>query len=162
MRCDSPQTFFVDQERCSRSRGSSIRTISNALRYPLLVQLFQAFAGLQTSCLEVFLIRRVPKDENPPRRFSVYREHQPSNPFKTFSAYREHPCQTRINPIRPIRYSHGLSGTKLRTIRNESSVYQERIFGLSGTHPYRKTLLSAHLALLTGGLTFLTPFNISN
>lgn len=81
----------------------------------------------------------------------------PQNPSKPFRSIRNNRPQSRRNPIRSIRYRFGLSGTKLRTIRNESSAYQERIFGLSGTHPRRKRPLSQQLALLTGGLTFLTP-----
>ena len=78
----------------------------------------------------------------------------PLNPFRPI--WNNRPL-SRTNLMRPIKYSLGLSRTKYRTIRNESSAYRERILGLSGTAPCREGTLSADLALLTGGLTFLTP-----
>jgi hypothetical protein len=74
-------------------------------------------------------------------------------PFRSIGNDRSVSLKT---PIRSIRNTFGLSGTDLRSIRNESTVYQEQIFGLSGTPPCRKHTLSAALALLTGGLTYLT------
>jgi hypothetical protein len=89
------------------------------------------------------LIRSIRNDLPQTRRF----------PFRSIGNDRSVTLKT---PIRSIRNTFGLSGTDLRSIRNESSVYQERIFGLSGTPPCRKHALSAALALLTGGLTYLT------
>jgi hypothetical protein len=89
--------------------------------------------------------------------FRSIRNSRPQNPLKAFRSIRNNRPQTLRKSIRPIENSFGLSGTKLRMIRNESSDYQERLFGLSGTPSIRRLALSEHLALLTGGLTSLTP-----
>ncbi len=107
--------------------------------------------------LGCFVSRRAPSVQARCLGFRSIRNSGPQNPIKAFRPIRNNRPQTLRNPIRSIENSFGLSGTKLRMIRNESSAYQERFFGLSGTPPIRRRALSEELALLTGGLTFLTP-----
>jgi hypothetical protein len=141
-RAATPQiSFSVYRERTPATPQNLIRSIRNAQpqvrRFP-----FRSMAHAPLR-LAKNPFRSIRNDLPQTRRF----------PFRSIGNDRSVSLET---PIRPIRNSGGLSGTKLRSIRYESTVYRERIFGLSGTHPCRKPPLRASLALLTGGLTFLT------
>jgi hypothetical protein len=107
--------------------------------------------------LGCFVSRRAPSTQACCLGFRSIRNKGPQNPIKAFRSIRNNRPQTLRNPIRSIENGFGLSGTEPRMIRNESSDYQERFFGLSGTPHIRRRALSEELALLTGGLTLLTP-----
>lgn len=92
-----------------------------------------------------------------PRAIRPIRNSTAQNPAKAFRSIRNTEPQSRRNPIRSIKNTLGLSGTEPRMIKNESSDYQERILGLSGTPPLRNPALTLQRSALTGGLTFLTP-----
>lgn len=97
-----------------------------------------------------------------PRAIRPIRNSTAQNPAKAFRSIRNTEPQSRRNPIRSIKNTLGLSGTEPRMIKNESSDYQERILGLSGTPPPPKPRAHTATLGLDRGSNFFNPFNFSN
>lgn len=116
-------SFSVDQERRCTTRLISIRSIGN------------------TANETPSFLRFVNSDhlESPGRiaqhPYSAYREHWLETGTKGFRSIRNTACSDRWPAIRPIENGFGTSGTEYWSIRYESSAYQERFLGLSGTGP---------------------------
>ena len=94
--------------------------------------------------------------------FSAYREHSNCKPFNAFSVYPEHSGRRHQNYNSAYR-------EQFRHIGNSSSVYPDRIVGLSGTlhRPIRNSSLGqvpagSQSPALDSGSNFSNPFNLSN
>ena len=175
-----------------QTRGFPFRSIRNAsLR--LAKNLIRSIrnAQPQTRRFPFRSIRNAPPATRQ-KSLSVYQERSAANPQISFSVYQERPPATRQKPLsvyqersaanpqnflsvyrerslRKPQNSYTVYQEHLRSIRNGSSVYQERIDGLSGTDlrsirnaPLPETCAQRRSRALDRGSNLFNPFNLFN